>query len=67
MAVERHLDRAGKASEAATAEEHEKRVSDNTGDQGNRTAEGSGLEDRKLCHPQRRKERKSETGDKGKK
>ena len=48
-------------------EEHKKRVSDNAGDQGNRTAEGSGSEDRKLCHPQWWTERKSETGDEGEK
>ena len=54
-----------KAPGAAMVEERKKRASGNAGDQGNRTAERSGSEDRILCHPQLRMGRRSETGDEG--
>ena len=52
-----------KAPGAATAEERQKRGSENVGAIGNRAAEGSGSEAEQLCHPQQRTECRSETGD----
>ena len=72
-AVGRYTDRTGqgfctgweKAPGAAMEEVRKKRASGNAGDQGNRTAERSGSEDRILYHLQRRTGRRSETGDEG--
>ena len=72
-AVGRYMDRTGqgfctrweKAPGAAMAEERKKQASGNAGDQGNRTAERSGSEDRILCHPQQQTGRSSKTGDEG--
>jgi len=54
-----------KAPGAATAEECQKRGSGNTGVVGDRAAERSGSDDRLLCHPQRRTERRLQKGDGG--
>ena len=52
-----------KAPGAATAEERQKRGSENVGAIGNRAAEGSGSEAGRFCHPQRRTGRESVAGD----
>ena len=52
-----------KAPGAATAEERQKRGSENVGTIGNRVAEGSGSEAGRFCHPQRRTGRESVASD----
>ena len=52
-----------KAPGAATAEECQKRGSENMGAIGNRVVAGSGSEAGRFCHPQRRTGRESVAGD----
>ena len=52
-----------KAPGAATAEEHQKRGSENVNAIGNQAVAGSGSEAGRFCHPQRRTGRESVAGD----